>query len=67
MFGKRSPEEKAYRRKVKDYGSCPPCDDCGGAGEVQRGSTYEACDPCWSTGIDPGPRVPPRNTFKRGR
>ncbi|WP_369186361.1 hypothetical protein [Streptomyces sp. R08] len=60
MFGKRNTTEAdtAYSEKKKQYGGCPPCDDCEGSGQV---SDTQGCDPCWSTGIDPGPNVPARS------
>jgi hypothetical protein len=59
MFRRRSEEEIAHQARVKQYGGCPPCQHCEGSGEVNDAG----CDPCWSTGIEPGPSVPPRSVF----
>ncbi len=63
MFGRKTPEERAYAAKRKTFGGAPPCDDCDGSG--WNGDTFDGCNSCYSTGIDPGPRLGPRIAKKR--
>ncbi|MDI5971477.1 hypothetical protein POF50_019425 [Streptomyces sp. SL13] len=63
MFGRNTPQDRAYKAKSKTFGGCPPCDDCGGSG--WNGDTFDGCTSCCSTGIDPGPRLTARLGKKR--
>lgn len=65
MFGRKTPEDRAYKAKVKATGGCPPCDNCGGSG--WNGDDFAGCTSCYSTGIDPGPRLAARLNTRRSK